>query len=265
MKNRTVTLFPGLAILICFSVALSAQEISPEKNAYKLRGKSVPITLFAASAPTKDTAGEVLYMPGDGGLRGFSITICRTMSEWGYDVYALDTKAYLSGFTEGKVVLKPEEVMGDLGEIGGWIQKDKTRRVSLVGWSEGAGLCLLGAADSSNKDIFCGLITIGLDDKPVLGWRLADDITWLTKTNPHEPVFDSFQYMHKVAPLPLWMIQSSEDVYVSPETAQELFEAAREPKRFNLIQAKNHRYDGNHEDFFKTLREGLTWIRMKTQ
>jgi len=56
------------------------------------------------------------------------------------------------------------------------------------------------------------------------------------------------------------MIQSSKDVYVSVEMAKRMFSVAQEPKRFSLIEARNHRFDGNREEFFRVLHEGLEWI-----
>ena len=63
-----------------------------------------------------------------------------------------------------------------------------------------------------------------------------------------------------MAPLPLLMIQSSHDQYVPLDEARRLFETAQEPKRFELVQADNHRFDGNHEEFFDKLRDGLQWV-----
>jgi len=37
--------------------------------------------------------------------------------------------------------------------------------------------------------------------------------------------------------------------------------AAREPKRVSIIQANNHRFDGNTGEFYKQLREGLHWMK----
>ncbi len=59
---------------------------------------------------------------------------------------------------------------------------------------------------------------------------------------------------------PLLMIQSRQDEYVTVEAAQRLFAAAREPKRFVVIEARNHRFEENYEEFLRALRAGLQWI-----
>jgi hypothetical protein len=68
-------------------------------------------------------------------------------------------------------------------------------------------------------------------------------------------------YMAKIAPLPIWVIQSSGDVDTPLEEAKSLFNSAHEPKRFALVQAQNHRFDGNQPEFFRQLREALQWIK----
>jgi len=138
------------------------------------------------------------------------------------------------------------------------------QRVTLVGWSEGAGLCLLAAAAPENKAIFQGLITIGLGEANVLGWRWVDDLTYLTGKDPKEPMFYSSSFLSRVSPLPLLMIQSSQDEYVSVRASQGLFAEAKEPKRYVLTEAHNHHFEGNTELFFKVLRDGLEWVNRLT-
>jgi hypothetical protein len=95
----------------------------------------------------------------------------------------------------------------------------------------------------------------------ILGWHWFDDLTFLTKKDPHEPKFITTSYVPQVTPLPLLMIQSTRDDYASTDEAKGLFGAAHEPKRFSLIEAQDHKFSGNKDEFFGVLREGLEWIR----
>jgi hypothetical protein len=121
-------------------------------------------------------------------------------------------------------------------------------------------LGVLAAAGPDNKRIFNGLVTFGLGDENVLGWSWKDNLTYLTKEKPNEPTFHAIEYMSKIAPLPYQMIQSSKDEYVPFEEARRLATAARDPKRVNVIQASNHRFGGNTDEFYRILREGLQWM-----
>jgi hypothetical protein len=63
-----------------------------------------------------------------------------------------------------------------------------------------------------------------------------------------------------MAPLPFFMIQSSHDQYTSLDEAKQLFALADEPKRFALVEGRDHRFDGHQDEFFRTLRDALQWI-----
>jgi dienelactone hydrolase len=241
--------------LIFIGVAQAAAHTTG-RNAVGVRGQTQDVYLYPAQGAVH---GSVLFVPGDGGWRGLAIDIARTMSGAGYDVYGLDTKRYLAGFT-GNTPLRETDVMHDFHEIAVWIAQGRSARISLVGWSEGAGLCLLAAASPEGKSVFTGLITLGLPEKNILGWRTVDYLTWITKKMPDEPAFRSLDYMHRVSPLRLWMLQSTKDEYVPLENSRTLFSAASEPKRFSAIEARNHRFDGNQNELYRLIREGLQWL-----
>jgi fermentation-respiration switch protein FrsA (DUF1100 family) len=244
-------------VMLLLPVSVSAQTPAPGKNTPVVRGQAQEIYFYPATGTRLNR--KILFAPGDGGWRGFAVTIAQTMASWGYDVYGLNTKRYLMSFT-GKTTLRETDVMNDFRQLAHWMGAGESERITLVGWSEGAGLCLLAAASRENKTIFNGLIAVGLAESTVLGWRWIDNLTYITKKEPNEPKFLSADYLPAVAPLPLVMLQSSQDEYISIDAARRLFSIATEPKRFQLIEARNHRFDGNTDEFFKALREGLEWI-----
>lgn len=244
-----------LLVALMLAAACYAQNAKPGRNTFEVRGQKQDIYYLPAAG---DSKGTVLYAPGDGGWRGFGITIAKTIASWGYDVYGIDTKRYLESFT-GDTTLKEPEAMADFRTIGRWAGKGS--KVTMAGWSEGAGLGLLAGAPEENKTVFDGVIAISLGESSVLGWRMIDNLTYITKKEPNEPHFSSLPYLPKIAPLPFVMIHASGDEYTPVDTARKLFAAAREPKRFSLINAKNHRFDGAKDDFFRTLREGLEWVK----
>ena len=236
-----------------------AQTPDSGKNTLQIRGMDLEVYFYPATGRGAGAAPKVLFAPGDLGMHGLAITIAETITSWGYDVYALDTRRYLASFT-GMTPLSVAEVMGDFRQLVAWMRPAPTERVALVGWSEGAGLCLLATVGDERKNVFSGLITFGMTESNTLAWRWSDLFSSLVKRDPHEPHFQSIQYLAKVSPLPLLMIQSTGDQYVSVEVAKQLFAAAKEPKRFVLIEAQNHRFEGNQQEFYRALREGLQWI-----
>lgn len=254
---KKIGLSAMIALALTLTPASGALAQTPGKNTIVIRGQRQEIYVYPARGAKLNR--KVLFVPGDGGWRGWAVTVAQQMSGWGYDVYGLDTKTYLSGFTGGAGI-KETDVNGDFRRIAEWASGGANGRMTLVGWSEGAGLCVLAAAGPDNKRIFNGLVTFGLGDENVLGWSWKDDLTYLTKAKPNEPTFHANEYMAKIAPLPYLMIHSSRDEYVPFEEAKRLATAAREPKRVSVIQANNHRFEGNTAEFYRTLQEGLQWM-----
>jgi dienelactone hydrolase len=244
-----------MLVLMMLAMALGAPV--PGRNEFPLRGQRQDIYYLPGARGGQSASGKVLFAPGDGGWRGFAITMAKTVAGWGYDVFGIDTKRYLESFT-GSTTLKEPEVMADFRAVAQWIGPGGC--VHLMGWSEGAGLVLLAAAAEENRRAFCGVMTISLGESSVLGWRTVDNITWITKRQPNEPTFSSLPYMAKVSSLPLVMIHATGDEYTPQQAARKLFESAGEPKRFSLIPARNHHFDGGQDEFFRALREGLEWM-----
>jgi dienelactone hydrolase len=249
------------AVLGCAWAPVGAQTPAstvpvPGWNAVTIRGE--PQDLYYLPARGTPLHEKVIFMPGDGGWKGWAITVGETMASWGYDVYGLDTKTYLDSFTKHGQ-LTEADVARDLCAIANWTTGGSGGRVSLVGWSEGAGLGVLAAAGSDGKKVLAGLVTFGLADENVIAWHWSDNLEALVK-KPHEQTFHASDYMSKVAPLRLAMIEASNDRYVGVAESQRLFAAATGPKRFDLVQADNHRFDGNHKEFFLKLQDGLRWV-----
>jgi fermentation-respiration switch protein FrsA (DUF1100 family) len=222
-----------------------------------VRGRTVDVYLVATEAKENERGDPILFAPGDGGWRGVALDFAKTMASWGRDVYGLDTKQYLTEFT-GETTLGEADIVGDIRRVAEAVSPAR-RRVTLVGWSEGAGLMVL-AATAPDKSRYAGLVTMGLADLNVMAWRWRDNLTRVTKTLPNEPTFSSLRYIGNVAPLPIGMLQSTADEYVTEAEARKLFNSAREPKKFATVQANNHRFDGGLTEFYRQLRAMLEWI-----
>jgi dienelactone hydrolase len=259
MRRRVIFYLILIALLACSATTCTRPLPPPGKNAPVIRGQQQDVYFYPAQGGVKN-AQKVLFLPGDGGWEGLALDIADEMSKAGYDVYGFDTKRYLESFTTDAGTLKEEDAQRDLAQVAKWMQTRWRERVTLVGWSEGAGLVVLAAASPDNEAVFNGVVTFGLSNTAILGWRLRDDVTYVTGADPDEPMFRTNGYIPKVAPLPLCMIQSSGDQFIAKDEAEGLFAAAQEPKLYKAVQADNHAFAGNTEGFYQALREGLTWV-----
>jgi alpha-beta hydrolase superfamily lysophospholipase len=255
--KRIVVPLPGILLLLG---SVFGQTPVPGRNSVTVRGQ--PQDAYYYPANRIPALGKVLFFPGDGGWHGFAITITQKLQSSGYDVYGVDTRRYLQSFT-GTKVLETSEIASDLEQLAEWARQGSQARILLLGWSEGAGLCLAAVADPEHRNVFQGLVAIGMTEYNIRALRWSDLMAQVTKKLPKEPTFKSADLIDKVSPLPLAMIVSTRDEYVSLDTTRQLFARAREPKRLSVIDAENHKFGGKTDEFFRTLNENLTWIQQQ--
>jgi pimeloyl-ACP methyl ester carboxylesterase len=225
-----------------------------ETEALRMRNKEQLVAVFQNPGTR---ANAVIFLPGDGGWRGLAITIAQTISSWGYDVYGFDTKRYLESFSEGGSSLTADQMQGDLRRLVDWVRARGAQHVTLLGWSQGAGMAILAARDPAPG--LGGVITVGLPESAVLGWNWRDTIAVLARREPDEPHF-AVQPLISALGAPLWMIHGGDDEYTSSTAARRLFDHARGPKRWVEIPGANHRADGKRPELFRALKEGLNWL-----
>lgn len=241
-----------IVLFLLASLALQAEE----RFALSLRGQPQEVTLYRA--PGKATAALV-FLPGDGGWRGFAVDMAKSLAAAGFDVYGWEIKRYLTGFTTSNAVLSEQEIQRDIGSFGQTLTRAGYRRIVLTGWSQGAAMVTLAAATPDAKAWLAGVVLLGLPESGVRGWRFADNLTYLTRGTPNEPTFPTPPSLPAVAPVRLTMIHSTADEYLPLTRARQLFELAKEPKHFTAVTARNHRYDGNQEEFLRILTREAQW------
>jgi fermentation-respiration switch protein FrsA (DUF1100 family) len=64
-----------------------------------------------------------------------------------------------------------------------------------------------------------------------------------------------------VAPIPLAVIHSSQDEYVPLADAQHILQKAAAPKKLWVVQASDHKFSGNIEEFNARLLEAIQWVK----
>lgn len=249
------------AMLWALAAAAGAAPLHPGRNEPELRGRKQQIYYLPGEAGSA-ARPAVLFLPGDRGWAGKAVEMGRTMAGWGYDVYGLDTNNYLTSFT-GSTTLTEQQIMDDLLAVSNLVAPG--RRVLLTGWSEGAGLAALAASAPQRDSKYSGVVVFGLADRNALAWRMKDNLSILLQSEPKEPMFSVKDRLGMVAPTPLAILRSTGDQYVGKAEADELYAAAREPKRFVEVAAQNHRFDGNDAGFYRELRGAFEWALAKSR
>ena len=236
-----------------------ATAASTERLDLIVRGQTMTLTVYKPKAPAR---GTIVMASGDVGWVGLAVSMADELSAQGFIVIGLNARQYLAAFTSGKGHLQPTDVPSDYRSLADRLKEKQllVRPVILSGVSEGAALAVLGASESKNHAWIDGVITLGLPATAELAWRWTDFLASAMKKDADEPSFTVADFLPAVAPVPLCMIQSKKDEYVTPADYEKFRTIAKEPKRFVLIDAANHRFTDRRPELSRAFADGLVWI-----
>ena len=243
-------------------VALLAGTAAPRPSSadkLPLRGQTLTLSVYPAQGSAR---GTIIMGSGDVGWVGLAASMAEQLSAAGYIVLGVNVRQYLSSFTSGKSHLQTSDVPGDYRAISEFAaQRGLLKHPVIVsGVSEGAALAVLAASDARNHAWIDGVITMGLPPTAELAWRWTDAASWITKRDADEPSFAPHEVIAGVSPVPLYMIQSTKDEYVTPADYERFRATAREPRQLVLIDAHNHRFTDRRPELDAAFTRGLAWV-----
>jgi alpha-beta hydrolase superfamily lysophospholipase len=242
----------GTVLLLALGLATPAART----ERLLLRGEAQELHLYGARG------GPVAVVAsGDGGWIHLGPTVAEVLAGQGYFVVGFDSKHYLSSFTRGGTTLSVADVPGDFAALVDYAAAGGAAPPLLVGVSEGAGLVVLAGGDPALKARLLGVMALGLPRRCELGWRFRDQVIYITKGVPNEPLFDSGDYVGKVAPLPLLAIHSTHDEFVPVPEIQAIMARAAAPHELWLVEARDHSFSDTTAELDRKVREGLAWMK----
>jgi len=248
-----------LASLAALLVAASVDAGEPVP--ITVRGKALTVQIYQPPAGAA-RKGTVLMGSGDVGWVGLAVDLAGFLAGQGYTVVGINARQYLSAFTAGVSHVTTDQVTGDYAAIVQQLRGSHALRdpIIVAGVSEGAALAVLAGA-AANHGWVRGVMTMGLPATAELAWRWKDIVSWITKKDPAEPSFEPRLFIGGVSPVPVWMIQSTTDEYVTEADFRTLERAARAPKRLVLVDAGNHRFTDRLPVLRQGVLEGLVWMQ----
>lgn len=231
----------------------------PEKLDVNVRGRTVTLTIYTPKATPR---GTILMGSGDVGWVGLAVSMAEELSAEGYIVAGVSARQYLAVFSGGKDSVQPKDVPPDFQVLADRLRERHllVRPVVVSGVSEGAALAVLAASDPKNRGWIDGVLTIGLPATAELAWHWSDLWASAMKKDADEPSFAIADFLPRVSPLPLVMIQSKKDEFVTPAQYEQLRTLAREPKQLVLIDASNHRFTDRRTELGSAVAAGLDWL-----
>jgi hypothetical protein len=260
-SSRAPVLASTLALALLLASAPPARATAEQRIDVPIRGKALTISVYRSALAQPH--GTIFMGSGDVGWVGLAVDMAEYLSNKGYTVVGINVRLYLGAFTSGKTTLTTREPAGDYSSLFHFLTARRliTPPVFVSGVSEGAALAVLAGAGAENRSWVNGVMTMGLPPTAELGWRWSDFTSWITKKDSDEPMFMPKEFVPAIAPLPLCMIQSTRDEYVT-EADYRLFEkVARDPKRLVLIDAGNHRFTDRRKELQVEILGCLAWMR----
>ena len=252
----------GIALACVMAVLLAPAARAAEKVPITIRDRALTLELYLPKDGTTPK-GTVLMGSGDVGWVGLGVDLSEFLSEQGYAVVGINVRQYLSSFTSHTGHVTTDQVPRDYAAIAQLLRDRHTlwEPVIVAGVSEGAALAVVAGAEPANHAWIKGVLTMGLPPSAELAWRWADITSWITKKDADEPSFEPHLFIAGISPIPIWMIHSTKDEYVTEADFRRFEREAGAPKRLVLIDASNHRFTDRLPQLRQQVLAGLAWMR----
>jgi dienelactone hydrolase len=238
-------------------------DVITEDRAVAVRGQQFNVHFYRpqADAPPR----LAIYACGDGGWRGLAPRTAQQLAHLGFAVAGIDSKIYLRDFSSVNNPLTIKQLARDYADVAAAL-RDYARaapatRVYVYGWSLGAGFAIAVGSDVETRANWAGIISIGLPKQNQLVSGVRGNHANLENEASALYGFRSEDVMAQIAPVPLVMIQSTSDTASPQKVGTSLFATARDPKKYVLIKASNHRFSGAREEFYAALNDAVVWMR----
>lgn len=247
VPTRQHVLTPDKANLVFSDIKL------PGQDGLMLHGWYLP-----ASVPAR---GSILFLHGNGENISTHLASVYWLPAEGYDVYLFDYRGY--GKSQGEV-----DLAGSLNDVESMIayvatNKSTPQKMIVLGHSMGASMGIYAVSQSAHKNNIAGLISVGAfsDYRTVTRDVLSQSwVTWLFQWPFSLTIDNDFspkKYIAGISPLPVVILHSDADEIIKTYHATVLFNAAAEPKYFELLHS-DHNHVFNDKDNRRILLQYLS-------
>lgn len=212
-----------------------------------LAGRS--LTIWIARPLGAPARPLVLHLTGDSGRHGLDLQLFTAVSGWGYPVAVLSSPDWIQTRLAGGATRK--SLAQDLDAVAQAAARAMSvpegERVVLLGLSRGAGLAVEAASSASLRGRLRGVIALGL--------CLRED--WVLGS---EGAGRPYREKALLEGLPLEVLQSTHDHYLSAAGARAAFGPDTHDHVLHAIEATSHTFVGGREALLDQLRRSLARV-----
>jgi hypothetical protein len=202
----------------------------------------------------------VLYGTGDGGWRGGDAELFERLVAWGFPSAGFNAREYVSHLEGGAPTETPDVLAADMTAL----VETAARELMVagdtpfvfVGKSRGAGLAVAAATAPSLHARLKGVLAIGL----------TREEEYVSAVPAHQPagsppvMFETYAALAQLAEIPVAVIQSTRDGYITAADARELVGPDTATRRLRPIESDGHNFGGAVDAMYAEMRRSFDWI-----
>jgi predicted alpha/beta hydrolase family esterase len=204
----------------------------------------------------------LVFATGDGGWRGYDLDAYQHLVSWGYPVAGFSAPEYIKYLRGEDETTTPVRLATDYMLVVELARRElrlsADTPVILVGVSRGAGLAVVAAGQRLLQPELAGVLAVALtkEEEHVRFWRRH-----FSKATNQSLMLQTYEYLPNLDVVPLEVIQSTNDNYVTAAEARELFGRDTERRRLIPIESKNHSFSDAREELYSAMEQSLQWLR----
>lgn len=234
---------------------IGGHEVRLFPASVRLHGHALPLHL---SSGFEGRRPLLLYATGDGGWLGRDVDLFNKLVPAGYPVAGFSARFYLSHLPNGQSQESPEDLGTDYAIVAdaalAALHLPPETPLLLVGKSRGADLAVVAASDARMKPRVAGILAVALTAEEEYVSPLAG------QARPHPEMVHPYQLLPSLTTVPVIVIQSTADQYLSAADARRLFGPDTADRRLRPITAANHSFDGALDVLYDEVAQGLQWL-----
>jgi fermentation-respiration switch protein FrsA (DUF1100 family) len=188
----------------------------------------------------------LVYATGDGGWHRKDLAAYRHLASFGHPTVGFDAHDYVTHLgrmdstTPARLAADYERIIRIAKDT---LQLPADYPVVLVGVSRGAGLSVVAAGQRGLRPSIAGVLAVAL-----------------TKEEEYVKMVEVYDYLPRLAGMPIAVIQSTRDNYLPAAAARALFGADNPHRWLQPVQARNHSFGGARAQLYDAMSRSLNWI-----
>jgi pimeloyl-ACP methyl ester carboxylesterase len=209
----------------------------------------------------------LVYATGDGGWHRKDLAAYKQLVSFGYPIVGFDARDYVTHLgtrettTPGGLAADYERI---ISEAKAALTLPPDYPVILVGVSRGAGLAVVAAGQRTLRPAISGVVAVALTrEEEYVKWfrRLRRRGRRAAPPPDNEPeMVMVYDYLPRLALMPVAVIQSTRDNYLPADQARTLFGADTPYRWLQPVQARNHSFGGARPQLYEAMRRALQWV-----